>query len=157
MLQVAGDETAGVDQVAVGQGDPGIGAAAGGGSDARYHLTIDAVLQEEVEFFGAPAEDERVAALEPHHPLALGRQVDQQLVDLCLGQAVVAADLANVMAAASGRDQGQQFTADQAVIDHGIGLHQQAPGAQGEQARIAGPGTDQGDFAGAEGRVQGGR
>ena len=156
LLQVAGDELAGLCQVAVGQRDAGIGAAAGGGGNARHHLAIDPVGQQELQLLGAAAEDEGVATLEPHHPLVLQCQVHQQLVDLLLGQAVEPTGLADEAAIAAGRQQGEQGRADQAVIDHHIGLLQQAPGAQGEQAGVAGAGADQGHFARCEAGPQGG-
>src|SRR3546814_9715336 len=68
-------------QIAVGQRDAGIGAAAGRGGDARHYLAVDTALQKEFQFLGTAAEDERVAALESHHALVLQGQVGQQLVD----------------------------------------------------------------------------
>src|SRR5690606_10695606 len=113
-------------------------------------ISVDATLQQEFQLLGATAEDERVAALEAHHTLVLPRQVHQQLVDLRLRQAVVAAGLADVMAATGAGQKRHQVVADQAVVDHRIGLLQQAPGAQGEQARIARTCSDQGNFTGGK-------
>ncbi len=134
-------------QVAVGQRNSGVGAAPGGRGHPGNHLTIDAMRQQVFEFFRAAAEDERIAALEAHYAQVLLRQIDQQLVDLWLRQAVVAAGLADVVADAAGRQELHQIVAHQAVVDHRVGLLQQAPGAQGEQARIAGASADEGDFA----------
>jgi len=91
-----------------------------------------------------------IAAFQAYHAFALPCQVRQQLIDLWLRQAVVAAGLADVVAAADGGQQRHQVVADQAVVDHRIGLLQQAPGAQGEQARVARTGPDQGYLAGGE-------
>ncbi|MNI52896.1 hypothetical protein D3C73_1077040 [compost metagenome] len=134
----------------MGQRDAGISAATGSGGNAGHYLAIDVALQQVLQLFGTPAENERIAALEPYHPLALVGQIHQQLVDLLLGQTVATTGLADVVPSAGQRDQREQFRADQAVVDHGVGLHQQAPGAQGQQARIAGAGADQGDFARSE-------
>ncbi|CAM5582189.1 hypothetical protein SSTU70S_01767 [Stutzerimonas stutzeri] len=149
-LQVTGDELTRMGDIAVSQWDAGIGAAAGGGGDAGHHLAVHAALEQVFQLLGATAEDGRIATLQAHHALVLQRQPGQQCVDFRLRQAVVAAGLADVVTAAGGGQQGQQAVADQTVIDHGVGLLQQTPGAQGEQAGIARAGTDQGNFAGGE-------
>ncbi|ESR70547.1 hypothetical protein T266_15020 [Pseudomonas aeruginosa VRFPA05] len=157
VLQVAGDEGAGLGEVAVGQRDAGVGTATGGGGDARDHLAVDAGFEQALQLLGAATEDERVAALQADHPALLPGQAHQQLVDFFLRQAVVAAALADVDALAAFRQEGDQFAGDQAVVDHHLGLLQQGPGAQGEQARIAGAGADQGDAAGREIDIEEGR
>src|SRR3546814_15230973 len=62
---------------------------AAGGSDARNHLERNAMGRQLFDFFTATSEDERITALQPHHPLALPGQVDQLLVDLVLGHRVL--------------------------------------------------------------------
>src|SRR5690606_3231794 len=99
---------AGLRQIAVGQRDTGVSAAAGGCSDAGHYLAIDAVGQQKLQLLGAAPEDERIATLEPHHTSVLQCQIDQQLVDLLLRQAVKAAGFADEAALATARQQGQQ-------------------------------------------------
>ncbi|MNT91890.1 hypothetical protein D3C72_2330660 [compost metagenome] len=71
------------------------------------------------------------------------RQAKQQQVDLLLGQAVMATALADIVPLAILRQHFDYFVGHQAVVDDCVGLLQQAPSAQGEQAGIAGAGADQ--------------
>jgi hypothetical protein len=45
------------------------------GGDAGHDLDGDAGAAQSIELLAAPAEDERIAALEPHHRLAGARRV----------------------------------------------------------------------------------
>jgi ABC-type glutathione transport system ATPase component len=117
----------------------------------RQELTTG---QQVFQLLGATAENERIATLEPDHPLTLVGEIGEQFIDLRLGQAVAASRLADIMPGARQWDKAQQLRADQAVVDHRIGLHQQAPGTQRQQARVTGAGADQSDFARSEGGLQ---
>ena len=75
----------------------------------------------------AAAEDERVAALEPHHPLAGARAVDQHRVDLVLGQVVPVRRLAAVDDLDVRVQPVEQLARRQPVDDHDVGLGHQAP------------------------------
>ena len=56
-----------------------------------------------VELLAAPAEDERIAALQPHHGLAGLRARDQERIDLLLRHAMGALRLADGISSASRR------------------------------------------------------
>src|SRR5690606_6195818 len=122
VLYMPGDEVARVRQAAVGERYARVGRAAGRRGDAGYQLTIDAVLEQEVEFFAATAEYERVAALQAHHSHAMACQANEQLVDFTLGQTMAPAGLAYVVSPTGCGQQVQQCLAHEAVIDQRIGL-----------------------------------
>ncbi len=56
----------------------------------------NAVGRQHLQFLAAAAEDEGVAALEPHHLPARARQLHEQGVDVVLRHAVVVALLADI-------------------------------------------------------------
>jgi hypothetical protein len=88
--------------------------------------------------------------------LALPGQAHQQLVDLFLGQGVVAGLLAHVEHLGAAAGELQHAVAHQ-VIDHQrVGLADQARGAQGEELGVAGAGADQGHAAHRAGVVRAG-
>ena len=66
------------------------------GSDAVDHLHGDAGGQQVFALLAAAAEDEGVAALQPHDVLALARRQDHQPLDEGLRRALAAAALAHV-------------------------------------------------------------
>ena len=63
--------------------------------DAGHHRKIDARRRERLQLFPAAPEDERIAALEAHHALALVRVLDEQRVDLLLRAADIAGRFAH--------------------------------------------------------------
>ena len=132
---------------AMGQRDAGIGGAGDGGGDAGHHFVADAVRTQRLQFLAAAAEHERVAALQPHHALAGLRERDQLRIDLGLRVAAVAGMLADADAFRIATRQLQHLVADQAVVQDHVGFVQHAQCAQGQQAGIAGAGTDQRDRA----------
>src|SRR4029077_5577039 len=64
---VAGDEGDRGGVVAVGDGDPGVGGRGDPGGHAGDDLELDPGRAQRFALLGAAAEDERVAALPPHH------------------------------------------------------------------------------------------
>ena len=68
------------------------------------------------------AEDERVAALEPHHPLAGQRVLDQQRVDLLLRHRAAARQLRGVDDLDVGGQRRQQRLRREVVGDDDVGL-----------------------------------
>ncbi len=91
----------------------------------------------------AAAEDERIAALQPHHRLVAAAQLQQQGVDRLLGHRVLAGTLAGVVALAAVPGEGHDAIVDQAVVDQGVAGLDQRPSADGQKPGVAGPGTDQ--------------
>jgi hypothetical protein len=95
----------------------------------------------------APAEDERVAALESHDGLALQRLGSHQLVDEGLRCALAAATLADMHDACGRCGEGQHLVADQVVHEQHRRAADRAHRFQRQQFRVTGPGADQRDLA----------
>ena len=93
---MAGDEGDGGGVVAVGDRDPGVGGRRDAGGHPRHDLELDPGRAQRLALLAAAAEDERVAALEPHDALARRGRLDQPLADLLLGNRGNAGLLADV-------------------------------------------------------------
>ena len=102
---------------------------------AGHDLDRDARRDAGLELLHAAAEDERVAALEPRHPLAGQRVLDQQRVDLLLRHRPAARQLRGVDDLDVGRQRRQQRQRGEVVGDHDVGLRQRAQPAHGDQVR----------------------
>ncbi len=111
-LAVGGDEAHALGVIPVGEGNAGVGGAAAGRRDPRHHLKANASTNERLQLLAATAEDEGVAPLEPHHPLPFLRLVQQELVYLLLGHAVVARLLADEDAFGVAAHQRHHFARD---------------------------------------------
>jgi hypothetical protein len=85
---------------------------------------LDAGFAQVRHLFAAAPEDERVAALQPHHGLAFAHRGDHQPLDEGLRRALAAAALAHVHDARVGPGiAGQDLVVDQVVDQqHGGGL-----------------------------------
>ena len=126
--------------------DPGVGERADGGGHARHHLERDAGGAQRLRLLGATPEDERVAVLEPHDDLPRACPLDEELLDVCLREALACA------VRTSDRDhlglrphRLEDAAVDQVVVHHDVGGREPALPAEREQARIAGTGTHQHD------------
>ena len=129
--------------VTMRQRNPGVGGASIRGCDAGHHFEMDTGLVQRFQFLTAATEHERIATLEPHHARAAAGMVDQQAMDPGLIDARslrLFADIDHLRIAARHR---QDFGADQMVVQDHVGFVQGAQCAQGQQAGIAGAGTDQ--------------
>jgi hypothetical protein len=144
---MAGDENAGLRVIAMRQRNAGIGRAPARRRDARTHLERNAMLGELLDLLAAAPEDERIAALEPQHALALFGQRHQHLADFLLRHGMVGAALADIDALGLAADEIEDVVADQPVVEHDIGLLHEPLGAEGEQIGIARPGADEIDLA----------
>ncbi len=136
--------------VAVGERNAGIGGAGDGGGDAGNHLEADAVRAQEFQLFAAAAEHEWVAALQPYHAATGPGVFQHQAVNLFLPGAMALRRLADLDEVRAVPSQAQDLRADQAVVQHHLGLTQCAQRMPGEQARIAGAGADQAHVAGRQ-------
>ncbi len=148
---VAGHEGDAVRQAAMRHRDSGGGCAADAGADAGDDAEADAGGGERQRLLAAAAEYQRVAALQPHHAMAVARQADQALVDAKLRRAPPAGALADRLQPRL-RCERQDLRRDQRVVQHDVGFGQGVRGVQGQQARIAGTGADQPDGAWLEDR-----
>src|SRR5262249_36781542 len=81
---MAGHESHRLRAIAMRERDAGIGSTTERGSDAGHDLARDTVVRERFDLLAAPAEDERIAAFEPHDALSLPRLVREQPIDRAL-------------------------------------------------------------------------
>ena len=93
---MAGDEGDGMVGVAVGDGNAGIGQAADPRRNARHDAKRHAAPRQRLGFLAAAPKDERIAALQSQHALALPRQIHQQIGNLVLLAALHARALAGI-------------------------------------------------------------
>ncbi|CAD5989107.1 protein of unknown function [Streptomyces sp. KY70] len=134
-------------------GCPGDGDGAGDPGDDRAG---DALGGQRLRLLHAPAEDERVAALEPDHGLARLGVLDQRLVDRLLGHEPAVRDLRRVDHLDVRRQFVEQVAGAEAVGDDHVGLGEEAAAAHRDQVRVAGAAADQGDAGGVVAVVRGG-
>ena len=145
---VAGDEGDRGGVVAVGDRDAGVGAGRDAGRDPRHDLELDPGLAQRLALLAAAAEDERVAALQPHHALARPRRLDQPLADLLLRHRGHAGRLADVDQLGVLARPVERPRRDQPVVVDRVGRADQLQRARRHQPRIAGPGADEVDESG---------
>src|SRR5262249_28060351 len=91
------------------------------------------------------AEDERVAAFEPHDVLAPPGSANHQRVDLLLGQRVAAGPFTDEEPPRVARDP-EHTRIDQRVVEHETGVAQPRRRLACEELRITGPSADQRDM-----------
>ena len=115
--------------------------------NARNHVEADAVFSQIFGLFSAAAEQERIAALQPNHHLALARFVDKQFVDLILARIVTADRLAHVNALGGRLRQRQYVLLNQPVVNNDIGRLDQVRRLDRQQLRMPGAGPNQIDFS----------
>ena len=152
ILAVARHEDAGLRVIAMGQGNAGIGGGSQGCRDAGQHGEIDPGGRERLQLLSAAAEDKRIAALEPHHPLALPGVLDQQRIDLLLSAADISGRLAHAYARRVAPRQIEDRGRHQPVVQDHIGVVQRPQSLEGQQFRIAGTRPDQPHLSGRAGR-----
>ena len=145
---MAGDERDAAGDVAVGDGDAGVGGRGDAGRHPGHDLERDAGLREHERLLAAAAEHERVAALEAHDALARAGVLEQQAVRVVLRELRALALLADVDELRAGPRVRERLGRDQAVVEDDVGGAEQLDRAHGEQARVAGPGADEVDDAG---------
>ena len=111
--------------------------------NAGDHRIGDAGGAQRFDLLAAAAEDEGIAALQPHRALAGFRRLDQQLVDRILADAGLADAAADRNARGVAADAIENFGRHQFVVENDVGVLQRAQRLDGEQIRIARPGADQ--------------
>ena len=154
ILRMAGDVLQASHLAPLGQRSrqPGRGALRGG--DAGNDLDGNAGGPAGGNLFAGAAEDQGIAALEAHHPLAAFGQRDHERVDLVLPAGGGVAGLAHQHLLRFAARELEDLVRNQIIEQDNVRRLQRAYRAQGEQFWIAGPRADQGDAAGiAGGRV----
>ena len=129
--------------VPVGQGNAAVTGAPCCRGDARDNLEWNPVTGEEFDLLPAAAENEWIPPFQPRNPPSGAGVLHQQAVDVPLGHGVTGPLLAHVDHFRFGVDLIEYAVRYQAIVEHHFRLLQQSPGAEGEQVRVAGAGTDQ--------------
>ena len=129
--------------IAVGEGDPGVRGRGHGGGDAGYNLERNPCHCQHLRFLTAPSEYEWVPALEPHHPLALVRPVDEDGVDAPLPRAALTRLLPHVNELCVLPHLLQQAAVHQPIVGHHVGLAETLQALDGYQPRVSRPGPHQ--------------
>jgi hypothetical protein len=125
--------------------DAGVGGDRHRGAHPGHDLERDPGLREGQRLLAAPAEHERVAALQAHHEPTGAGVLDQERVDPGLRQAVGARVLAREDAEGARRRLVEQRRVDQAIVDDHARSAEDLDPAHGHEARIARPRSDQVD------------
>ena len=115
----------------MGDGDPGGGRHSGERRHARHDLEGDAGRGQRLDLLAAAAEDERVAALQPHHLEACSPELDEQLVQLGLSE---------LLARDHERLRGRlldELGRDEDVVDERVAATDQLEPADGDETRVA--------------------
>jgi len=122
----------------VGERNPGVGRDRIAGADAGNNLEGDARRRNVLGLFAASAEYKRIAPFEPAHLLALPGALDQELVDLLLGQALRSVH-PHVDNLGSRLGFEQEFRIRQVVVDHHVGAAQNGRPLERQQPRVSRP------------------
>ena len=130
----------------MGDRDPGVGRSGERRADTGHDLERDPGAREGLGLFAAAAEDERIAALEPHDPTPAPRVQDQERVDLLLRQRVMPRGLAGEDAASAGR-LVEEPRIDEPVVHDDLSAPQELEAAHGHEPGISGARADEGDRA----------
>ena len=110
--------------------------------DSRNDFAGDAGGGERERFFSAAAEDERIAALQPHDPVAAARLANHQPIDRVLANRRTAGALADEEPPRP-RRKAQRLGLDERVVEHEVGLREARDRLQRQQLGIAGAGADE--------------
>ncbi len=108
---------------------------------------ISASVRAAISSAGA-AEDERIAGLQAEDGAACAGVLQHEGVNSRLGDARLAAALADGYDESGGRGEREDFVGDEVVGQDDVGGLQEAEGAQGEEFRVAGACSDEVDGAG---------
>ena len=106
---------------------------------AGHHLEQDARLCERERFLAATPEDERVPSLQPNDLEALRAEIDEEVVDPLLVEAL-ARDRQSV-----GGSFGDELRSDEPVKDERIATAHELEAARGDETRVTGAGADEPD------------
>ena len=101
--------------------------------NSRHDRIGDAGRAQRFDFLAAAAEDEGIAALQPHRALAGFRGFDQQFVDGVLADAGLADAAADRHARRIAARAVENFRRDQFVVEHDVGVLQRAQRLDGQQ------------------------
>ena len=130
--------------VAVSTGGAGHGDR---GADARHYLHRHARQGARQHLLAAPAEDERIAALQPHDEPAGLSVVDQDGRDGRLVEAMASRGFPGKDPERAGGSLVEEVWAHELIVDDHLRAPKPAQPPEGDQLRVAGSGADEDDAA----------
>src|SRR4029079_8813972 len=107
----------------------------------------DTGTSERKGFLAAPAEDERVTALETHDLLSIFSELADQIVNVPLMRRGLAAAFPGGMELGAIGGKLEDASVDKFIVDDDVGSAQGMDRHEGQEARIARTGTDQPHFS----------
>jgi len=119
-----------------------------GGGDAGDDLEGDVRGSEGSDLLAGAAEDERISRLQTEDGLAGAGAMDDECMDLRLGDARLAATFRYRKELGGGVGELENLGRDETVGENEGGGGKKAVGAKGKEAGVAGPGTDEVDVSG---------
>ena len=128
---------------AVGDGDPRVGGGGHSGRDAGDDLERDPRRPQRERLLAAAAEDERVAALQPHDGPPGAGVLEHQLLGPLLRDGLAAALLADEQQLGVRPRALERAGADEPVIEDHVGAGDQLERPGRQQAGVARPGADE--------------
>jgi len=140
---VAGREDQRGGAPALGERDPDPGRRGERGSDAGHDLEADPRPPDGLDLLCESREHPGITILQTDDPPPAAGPIDEQAVDLGLGQTVPGRSLAGVDQLDVGPRVLQQLGGDQAIVDDHRGVAQPAQTLERDQVGLAGPGADE--------------
>ena len=123
--------------------DARVGGSGEGGTHTGHDLITTAGRSQGLGLLAAPAEQKRVAALEPRHGFSRAGFFDQHVIDSLLRKRVGPGFLARVDFLGRLRGEFQQERIAQIIVDHHVRTLEAVTAFEGQQAGIAGAGADE--------------
>ena len=130
----------------MGNGNPSVSRGRNGRANSGHNLKWNPVLGQLQGLLTAPAKDEGVAAFEPDHSFSGGATVDQEPIDLLLGQRLPPPRFAYEDPFRRLRGRLEQRGIQQTVVDYYVRLLQAAKPFNRNQAWVARARAHQIDF-----------
>ena len=104
-------------------------------------------------FVTAASKNQRIAALEPQHPTARTRQLDEPVGNFRLTDRRLSAALADVLQLRLRAGERQHAGIDQCVVQDDVGLNKSGNRIEREQTRVTRPGAGEPDMARRQERI----
>ena len=123
--------------------DARVGRSGHGRSHAGHDLEFEPRFQKLFGLLGPAPENVRITALQAGHVLAFPDLGHDEIVDLVLGQGVVATLLADIDDLGVGTTQGQEALVRQVIVNDDLAFLQKTLPLDRDQARIAGTRADE--------------
>lgn len=129
--------------IAVSDRDAGVIGNGDGGRDAGDDLEGDTGLGEFLGFFAAAPKHIGIAPLEADDSATLASLLDEQLVQILLGNSVLVGTFPGVKDLGGARCVTEQVCVHQGVVDNDLSLGEKGGASEGEESGISGASTNE--------------